>query len=198
MDTVQESPPSRSPDLPIPKPTHDEAELVSAIHARDRKATALFVAKYADGLFAYLRRRLEPRTDLAEDLLQEVFVTAFESIEKLQDPSALRAWLYGIARHKVEDHYRWVLRDAPADRKDQTPAVDADFERILDDERLEHRISWVMDGLDADYRAVLYWRYWEQRSCREMAVQLDRTEKAVERLLARARVQFKRRWNEAS
>ena len=172
--------------------------MISAIRARDRKATAVFVADYADGLYAYLHRRLAPRIELAEDLLHEVFVTAFESIDNLREPSALRSWLYGIARHKVEDHYRKVLRDAiPSnDTEAVAPAVEADFEQLLDDERLVQKIRHVMAELEEDYRTVLRWRYWEQRSTREMAAQLDRTDKAIERLLARARIQFKRRWNE--
>jgi DNA-directed RNA polymerase specialized sigma24 family protein len=42
---------------------------------------------------------------------------------------------------------------------------------------------------------VLLWRYWERRSAAEMAAATGRTEKAIERLLARARGQFRRRWN---
>jgi DNA-directed RNA polymerase specialized sigma24 family protein len=44
------------------------------------------------------------------------------------------------------------------------------------------------------YSLILLWRYWEQRSTQEIAAQTGRTEKAVERMLARAREQFKRRW----
>jgi len=198
LDTVYESPLTRPKEDLVRQPVASNAELISAIRARDRKATALFVADYADGLYAYLHRRLAPRIELAEDLLHEVFVTAFESIDNLREPSALRSWLYGIARHKVEDHYRKVLRDAiPSnDTEAVASAVEADFEQLLDDERLVQKIRHVMAELEEDYRTVLRWRYWEQRSTREMAAQLDRTVKAIERLLARARIQFKRRWNE--
>jgi DNA-directed RNA polymerase specialized sigma24 family protein len=44
---------------------------------------------------------------------------------------------------------------------------------------------------------VLLWRYLENRSVREMAQLAGKTEKAIERLLARAREQFRRRWNRA-
>ncbi len=198
MDTVYESPLTRPKDHLVRQPADPDAALVSAIRSRDRKATALFVADYADGLYAYLHRRLTPRVELAEDLLHEVFVTAFESIDNLREPSALRSWLYGIARHKVEDHYRKVLRDAiPAgDTEPAVSTVEADFEQLLDDKMLVKKIALAMGGLEEDYRTVLRWRYWEQRTTREMASQLDRTDKAIERLLARARIQFKRRWNE--
>lgn len=42
---------------------------------------------------------------------------------------------------------------------------------------------------------ALLWRYWDKRSTQEMALMAGRTEKGMERLLARARERFKRRWN---
>jgi DNA-directed RNA polymerase specialized sigma24 family protein len=44
------------------------------------------------------------------------------------------------------------------------------------------------------YGLMLLWRYWEQRSTREMAAAIGTTEKSVERTLARARARFKELW----
>ena len=54
----------------------EDTRLVEAVLRKDRKATAEFVACYSDGLYAYLHRRLVPRVDLVDDLLQEVFLAA--------------------------------------------------------------------------------------------------------------------------
>ena len=88
-----------------------DRELVAEILSKDRKATAEFVARYADHVYAYVRRRLIPRADLVDDLVQEVFLAAWESLDKFRGYSSLRSWLLGIARHKVEDHYRKRLRE---------------------------------------------------------------------------------------
>ena len=88
-----------------------DRKLVAEILSKDRKATAEFVARYADHVYAYVRRRLIPRADLVEDLVQEVFLAAWESLDKFRGDSSLRSWLLGIARHKVEDHYRKRLRE---------------------------------------------------------------------------------------
>jgi len=40
----------------------------------------------------------------------------------------------------------------------------------------------------------LLWRYWEKKSAEEIGAEIGRTPKAVERLLARARQQFKQAW----
>src|SRR5215471_1221238 len=99
-------------------PTHPAAAhelsdlaLVAEVLRKDRKATAEFVERYADHVYGYVRRRLIPRADLVEDLVQEIFLAAWESLDKFRGDSSLRNWLLGIARHKVEDHYRKRLRE---------------------------------------------------------------------------------------
>ena len=54
----------------------------------------------------------------------------------------------------------------------------------------------VLEDLPEHYSAAFQWRYWEKRSARQMAEATGRTEKAIERLLARARDEFRRRWTE--
>src|SRR5687767_5615086 len=90
--------------------THPDAELVRAILERDRKATAEFVSLYGDAIYSYVRRRLLPRADLVDDLVQDVFVAALGNLAAFAGTSSLRTWLLGIARHKIEDYYRECLR----------------------------------------------------------------------------------------
>lgn len=181
-----------------PGPESD-AELVRAILQRDRKATADFVSLHSDAIYAYVRWRLLPRTDLVDDLVQDVFVAALGSLASFAVSSSLRTWLLGIARHKVEDYYRACLRQ-PAPLSDLDGAGDelrqppVDYDELLDGEKRQQRVLAVLAGLPDPYRAVLLWRYWEKRSAREMAARSGKTEKAIERMLARARHEFRLRW----
>jgi len=178
-----------------------DMQLVSAVLSKDRKATAEFVALHADGIYAYVHHRLIPRTDLVEDIVQDVFLSAWENLDRFRGASSLRSWLLGIARHKVEDYYRSRLREpepveSDEDDSSSLPAPTPDFAENLDRQSLEKRVKQVLGSLPEVYGLTLLWRYWEQRSAREIAVETGKTEKAVERLLARAREQFKRRWND--
>jgi RNA polymerase sigma-70 factor, ECF subfamily len=179
----------------------DDARLTAAILAGDRKATAEFVSRYADQVYRYVFSRLMPRTDLAEDLVQEVFLAAWEHLESFRSDSSLEAWLLGIARHKVEDHYRTQLRapisleEGPEDADDWS--VIPDWDQKLDDEKLRERTVSVLTKLPEPYRLALLWRYWEKCPTQEMAMRTGKTEKSIERLLARARQQFRRQWRNA-
>ena len=83
-----------------------------------------------------------------------------------------------------------------ADAEDlAAPAAEFLLEEALDREQLRRRTKDVLDGLPETYSIALLWRYWEKRTAREMAAETGRSEKAIERVLARARTLFKKRWN---
>ena len=176
---------------------NDDVALVTAVLQRDRKATAEFVNTYTDAVYSFIRRRLSPRHDLVDDLVQEVFIAAWENLDSFRGVSPLRAWLLGIARHKIEDHYRRLLQSAQSlepEAAEELPASELDMEAIADRKRTEQRARQVLEELPEHYSVALQWRYWEKRSARQMAEATGRSEKAIERLLARAREQFRKRW----
>ena len=101
---------AHQPGAPDPTGDREEQQLVAAVIRKDRKATAELVGRFADPVHAYVRHRLAPRADMVDDLVQDVFLAALKGLPSFAGRSSLRAWLLGIARHKVEDHYRVYLR----------------------------------------------------------------------------------------
>jgi RNA polymerase sigma-70 factor, ECF subfamily len=189
------------PQAPLESPAvgDSERELVRALLARDRKAAAAFVAAHIDAVYSYARHRLTPRQDLADDVVQEVFLAAFNGLAAFHGRSSLRTWLIGIARHKIEDIYRHRLRtpdafedheSATAELLAQSPAIDEQ----IDGDRARQRTHRILAEMPQRYGLILLWRYWEQRSTRDMAAAIGTTEKSLERMLARARAAFRARW----
>lgn len=197
-DPRLESAPFTGP--PPPGPTADERQLIEAVLRKDRKAAAEFVSAHADAIYGYVRHRLTPRLDRAEDLVHDVFVAAFTSLAGFRGTSSLRTWLLGIARHKVEDYYRQRLHEPDPIGEDATADEPADdvmpIEERIDRARAAAKTQRVMLQLPESYAVVLLWRYWENRSVRDIANATEKTEKSVERLLARARTRFRQLWNE--
>jgi len=87
-----------------------DRELVAAVLRRNRKSAAEFIARYTDTVYRYVHYRLIPRSDVVDDVVQEVFLAAWDNLDKYQGKSSLKNWLLGIARHKVENYYRIQLR----------------------------------------------------------------------------------------
>jgi RNA polymerase sigma factor (sigma-70 family) len=188
-----------APPLDASAPDSGERPLVAAILRQDRKAAAQFVAAHIDAVFAYVRHRLSPRADLVDDVVQDVFLAALGGLAGFHHQSSLRSWILGIARHKVEDTYRRLLRAPDAlDTDDAGPhepaAPSPPIEDQLDSARARARARLVLRRIPERYALVLLWRYWQQRSVREIAGAIGATEKSVERTLARARARFRELW----
>ena len=184
---------------PVAQTNQSDLELAGAILARDRKATARLVELHTDAVHHYVWRRLTPKVDMVDDIVQEVFVAAWRALKSYSGDAPIRTWLLSIARHKVEDHYRRalgvILTDLEAE-DEPAAGAESDLDLALDQSRMAERAASVLAALPYEYAAALRWRYWDGRSAREMAEASGRTEKAVERLLARARERFKAAWVE--
>jgi RNA polymerase sigma-70 factor (ECF subfamily) len=187
------------PDLRAGGVQPEEEALLVAVRRKDRKAAAEFVSRYADAVYGYVSRRLAPTGDAVEDVVQDVFLVALQRLDTFAGQSSVLGWLLGIARHKVQDVYRARLRqpESLSDDEDVSPASAATLprlEEVIDTVRAREKTRRILAHLPPEYSAALLWRYWENRSTREMAADTGKTEKAIERLLARARRQFRRLW----
>jgi RNA polymerase sigma-70 factor (ECF subfamily) len=132
-------------------------------------------------------------------VVQDVFLAALQGLAAFEGQSSLRTWLLGIARHKVEDVYRQRLRASLVLDDRNTDEDEPSSETIPLDEQIDHararaKTRRVLAQLPERYGLVLLWRYWEQRSTREIAAAIGTTDKSVERTLARARARFKELW----
>ena len=172
-----------------------EAELIEALLRKDRKASEEFISRYSDAVHSYLCRRLLPDEDVVEDCFQQVFLEAWRALPSYRGESGLTQWLLGIARHKVQDHYRDKLRLSQWD-EDEEPAGSAagSLEAWVEGEDVHSRVARTLESLPEHYRYLLVWRYWEHQSAEEMARRMGKTVKGVERGLARARDHFRRAW----
>jgi RNA polymerase sigma-70 factor, ECF subfamily len=176
----------------------DERELIASVLRNDRKSAARLVAAHIDAVYAYARHRLSPHADLVDDVVQDVFLAALKGLATFEGQSSLRTWLVAIARHKIEDIYRQRLRAALAldlnSTEDEPASNEIPLDEQVDKARSSAKTRRVLQRMPERYAFILLWRYWEQRSARDVAAAIGTTEKSVERLLARARAKFKELW----
>jgi RNA polymerase sigma-70 factor (ECF subfamily) len=79
-----------------------------------------WVDQHGDYLFRYALIRVRNET-VAEDLVQETLLSALKSTERHDGKSPERAWLTGILKHKVLDHFRRQNRERPANNDEAMP-----------------------------------------------------------------------------
>jgi RNA polymerase sigma-70 factor (ECF subfamily) len=138
-------------------------------------------------VYGYLLARCGRRA-LAEELTSETFLAAVAACRTGRPPLST-GWLIGVARHKLVDHWRAAEREERGLRT--LDGGDADDDPW--DARLDALLAReVLDGLAAPHRAALVLRYVDGLPVPEVAATLDRTVRATEALLVRARAAFRR------
>lgn len=144
---------------------------------------------YDDALpsvYGYVLRRCGS-VPLAEDLTSEVFLAAVDAVRRDAVGELTTAWLIGVARHKLVDHWRRQEREQRQLTVIGTEPEDVRWEIDLD-AVLAHQ---VLAGLGAHHRSALVLRYLDGLPVDRVAGHLGRTVGATEVLLVRARRAFR-------
>ncbi len=130
-------------------------------------------------VYAYVARRVGDRHQ-AEDITADVFREALADLAKFEWRGApFIAWLLRIASRAIADHYKRSGREACDPEANPDPPVSPEIERSA-------MLFQLVDRLpEAQYR-VIYLRFVEQKSIREIAAELERSEGAVKQLQLRA------------
>jgi RNA polymerase sigma-70 factor (ECF subfamily) len=85
----------------------EDAVLVSRAAAGDEGAFSLLYGRYARMIHGLLLARV-PRLEV-DDLVQDVFLTAWRRLDSLRDPAAFGGWLSMIARNRATDFHRQAV-----------------------------------------------------------------------------------------
>jgi RNA polymerase sigma-70 factor (ECF subfamily) len=156
-----------------------EQALVEAAKEDPSRFADLYEAHFAR-IYAFVVNRVRDRS-VAEDLTAEVFRHALMAIGGFEWRGVpFVAWLYRIAANEVADHAAKSARETRA-RTCEEPSRD-------ETELIEHRamLFGLVDKLPPDQRHVIFMRFVEGRSVREIAATLGRSEGAVKQLQWRA------------
>src|SRR5215212_7642903 len=92
--------------LTIPARNAALSETIRAVATGDQDAFARLYADYVGMVHAILLGRV-PRRDV-DDLVQEVFLSAYLRLRELRDPAAFGGWLATIARNRAVDYFRQI------------------------------------------------------------------------------------------
>lgn len=156
------------------------------------------VALYDSALpevYGYLASRCGSAS-IAEDLASETFLAAVDAVRRGTVPDLTVAWLIGVARHKLVDHWRRREVEERAlkavDPLPGDPAREAEDRWDVElDAMVAHR---TLSDLAPQHRSALTLRYLDGLPVREVASCLGRTEGATEVLLVRAKAAFRKRY----
>ncbi len=172
-------------------------------HARrgDRAAFDTLVKLHRFRIRAFIERRatfyVGPPLD-AEEVLQETFVRALESIDRFQwqGDDSVFTWLCGIAKHAILKSAEKAQREQQAGSAQHLPAPGTSPSAALRRHERFDRLKESLASLSPEYRKVVTLARLEGLKIKEIARRMNRSPNAVAHLLARALKQLKREFGD--
>lgn len=155
----------------------DDRLLIEAAQAEPARFAELYEQNFVR-VYAFLARRVSTREE-AQDLTAEVFHQALASLRTFKWQGApFIAWLYGIAANVLARHWKKQGKHSDEELPELGSAGD-EIERAV-------ILGLTVESLLPDQRHVILRRFVDQRSIREIAQELGRSEGAVKQLQFRA------------
>jgi RNA polymerase sigma-70 factor (ECF subfamily) len=176
----------------------DERLLIEAAQ-KDRACFAEVYEKYFELVYGYVARRTRDRAK-AEDLTSEVFRKALQNLSRFKWTGApFGAWLLRIAANLIADKLKREAReqnrpvsvDEIAAQGGGNPSTPSSGTAETQQQELEEcerraRLFKLVDELAEDQRRVVVMRFAEDKSIKQIASNLGRSEGAVKQLQFRA------------
>jgi RNA polymerase sigma-70 factor, ECF subfamily len=158
-----------------------ERLLVEAAQKNPAKFAELYELNF-ERVYAFIVRRVGDR-DTAEDLTSDVFHKALANLKGFEwRGTPFAAWLCRIALNAIVDRAKRMSREVPQLDDPPDPGAEPDLTAT------EHhaQLFRLVDQLPREQRRVIFDRFVEQKSIREIAEQLGKTEGAIKQLQFRA------------
>jgi RNA polymerase sigma-70 factor (ECF subfamily) len=138
------------------------------------------VRRYYKPIFSYVFAKVMDK-HMSEDVVQEVFLAAYNSLSRIENPSSFSAWHNSIARNQLS----MKLRDL---RKTPVGAGALDTRQDVSDERIERisRLREAFSMLPEEHQQILSMRFHNNMSCQEIARTLGKPLGTVTSTITRA------------
>ncbi len=168
-------------------------KIVEEVKAGKVGAATRFYREFAPKIRRFLNAKL-PDGEV-EEILQDTFLSAFDSLALYRGEASISTWLISIAKHEVADFYRKRYVRAAVEKT--SPLFDSMVSELMSPEfvwekkKIEKRFFAAYHSLSDQYQTVLSCKYELSMSVKEIAVHMQLSFKATESILFRARAAFK-------
>ena len=166
-----------------------------------------WINQHGDYLYSYAMSKLFSK-DLSEDLLQETFLSAYQSKDKFKGNSNEKTWLVSILKRKIADHYRKKYRNKEELSNYDSPFIQDDFmhgrwkeekapiqwdvdDDWSKDESFIKILKKCISSLPDKWKAIFSLKHLEQAPNSEICEELNVSDANIWTILHRSRLQLR-------
>ena len=173
-----------------------------------------WVNAWSDKLYSWALYKTNSK-ESAEDLVQETFLAAFQSLESFKGKSDPKTWLFSILNHKIADYFRKIYRQPIVNESDRKPEAGKDFldtffdadgswikeqrpqpwsndQHLLDDTAFRKCLGNCMNDLPVNLNAAINLKYLEEKKGEIICQELQISPTNFWQILHRAKLQLRK------
>jgi RNA polymerase sigma-70 factor, ECF subfamily len=164
----------------------DDATLAERAGDGDVAAFEVLVRRYGPLMRAYARRSLGS-TDEVDDVVQDTFVTAWQTMERIDNPARVKSWLMRIVSRRCIDRIRARRYHDDVDETDAPAAEELTPEHVAEARSRREAVDVALENLPEQQRRTWLMKEVAGYSYEQIADELDLPPSTVRGLLSRAR-----------
>jgi RNA polymerase sigma factor (sigma-70 family) len=185
-------------------PSTTEQGLVAAVRIGDDEAFEELFSRYRDRISAYVHGAVGDFAR-AEDITQDVFISALRRMRDTERPISFKPWIYEIARNACIDEYRRSRRTSEVSLSEdaewpgatlQLPSPDPPPDVVVEARQKLTNLQGAFGGLSENHHRILVMRELEGLSYGEIGKRLGMSRAMVESTLFRARKRLNQEFRE--
>lgn len=181
---------------------------------KSKEKITLWVNQYTEDLINWASYKTNDRV-LAEDLVQETFISAHKNLDKFEEKSSPKTWLFSILKNKIADNYRSkiqqnTIRESDFKTENESSILDRIFnkqgewnnsskpqewnsneEELLDNEDFNLILKMCLENLNEKSFLSIQYKYLEGKNGKDICQDLGITPSNFWQLLHRAKLQVR-------
>ncbi len=170
--------------------TNINLKILISAKAGQQEALADIYEAYYLRVYRFVFYRVSHK-ETAEDITEEVFIKAFNSIKNLEKLEAFEGWLFQISRNLVIDYYRKKKQLVPLDSIENTLEYDTNVVEIINLQIEQSILIKLLKELNEEQQSVIKMKFFEELDNSAIATILNKTEGAIRVIQHRAITRLK-------
>ena len=168
----------------------------------NRKTVSNWVHEYSDQLYSWAYHKTSSET-VAQDLVQETFLSAFKSIDKFEERSTPKTWLTAILNNKIKNHYQKSMKEKTVFQSDSSFNSDGSWkntepsdiwneeQHLLDNPEFNSTLDKCKNDLPEKWRLAIASKYTLNLNPEEICQELQISMSNYWQMIHRAKVHLK-------
>lgn len=170
-----------------------------------KEEISFWVKMYTKDLFSYTITKVHQK-EIAEDLVQDTFLSAWQSYKTYQGKSNVKTWLFSILKHKIADHYRSKYKqnielgsdfiDTFFDedhrwKPEYRPTNWGNEKELLDDPEFSKALHNCFEKLPQKWSSAVQLKFLEEHDSKTICSKLEITTSNFWQIVHRAKLQLR-------